>query len=147
MAETWTPVGKVTPTPKGAWSSSTTYARLDIVSNDGSSYIAIQGVPAGTAITNTSYWQKFADKGDTGTTGATGNGVASIVVTETSTSGSAHNYRMAITMTNGDVTNVDYTVTDGAVTSVNGATGAVLTRDILGLSIVDGKLCVTYEEE
>ena len=125
MAETWTPVGKVTPTPKGAWSSSTSYARLDIVSNNGASYIAIQGVPAGTAITNTSYWQKFADKGDTGATGATGNGVASIVVTETSTSGSAHNYRMAITMTNGDVTNVDYTVTDGAVTSVNGRTGAV----------------------
>ena len=55
-------------------------------------------------------------KGDTGNTGATGNGIASI--TETATSGSVHTY--TITYTNGDTTTFD--VTDGEVTNASLAT-------------------------
>ena len=53
-------LGKVMATPKGTWSNSTAYNRLDIVTNQGSSYIARQNVPSGTALTNTTYWQVMA---------------------------------------------------------------------------------------
>ena len=39
------------------WSSAVTYAKDDIVQNASALYIAIRAVPAGTAITNTTYWQ------------------------------------------------------------------------------------------
>lgn len=65
-----TDLGKVKALPKGTWSNSATYEKLDIVSKDGSSYIALQDVPAGTAVTDTSYWQLLAAKGETGDTGA-----------------------------------------------------------------------------
>ena len=39
------------------WSSAVTYAKDDIVQNTSALYIAIRDVPAGTAITNTTYWQ------------------------------------------------------------------------------------------
>lgn len=59
-------LGKVVMIPKGTWSASTAYEYLDIVTDDGSSYVAKQDVPAGTALTNTTYWQPIAAKGDTG---------------------------------------------------------------------------------
>jgi len=49
-------LGRVTMMPKGVWNSSSTYKRLDIVTNNGVSYIALQDVPANTAVTNTTYW-------------------------------------------------------------------------------------------
>lgn len=104
--------------------------------------------------------------GQTGATGATGNGIASIE--KTGTSGNVDTY--TITYTNGQMTT--FTVTNGNVTSVAGKTGAVtldagdvafsdaatyssgtvgnavsqLKSDFakLGLSVVDGKLCMTY---
>lgn len=79
--------------------------------------------------------------------GLKGNGVESISVEKVSTVGSVDTYKMTSTYSDGTSDASEFTVTNGSVTSVNGATGAVLTRDILGLSIVDGKLCVTYEEE
>ncbi|MBQ7588378.1 MAG: hypothetical protein IJT37_10195 [Lachnospiraceae bacterium] len=69
-------------------------------------------------------------KGDTGQTGATGNGIASI--TKTGTSGLVDTY--TITMTNGAT--ATFTVTNGS--------DAIY--DSLGLSVVDGKLCITYNE-
>lgn len=147
-------LGKVSATPKGAWSSSTAYERLDIVSNGGNSYLALQNVPSGTALSNTSYWLVIAEKGDkgdkgntgaTGATGATGNGISSVEVEETSVSGSVHTCLMTISFTDGTSYTYEYEVTDGNVTSVNGATGAVDLEDLLGLSVVDGKLNITYE--
>ena len=52
--------------PAGAWSSAATYAYLDIVTKDGSSYVALKAVPAGTAVTNTTYWQLLAEAGADG---------------------------------------------------------------------------------
>lgn len=59
----WQTAGKVRMTPKGVYNSSTAYEILDIVSNTEQtiSYIAKQAVPAGTALTNTTYWAVIAD--------------------------------------------------------------------------------------
>lgn len=53
---------KIAPLPRGDYSSSATYAKLDVVSYNGSSYMAIKAVPTGTVPTNTTYWQLFAEK-------------------------------------------------------------------------------------
>lgn len=126
MAEITQDLGKVSITVKGAWSSSTAYEILDVVTSGGGSYIAKQAVPAGTALTNTSYWIVLTEKGakgDTGNTGPqgpTGNGIASI--SKTGTSGNVDTY--TITMSNGDT--YTFTVTNGSVTSVDGLTGDVV---------------------
>lgn len=62
-------VGRVSFVMKGAWNLATAYEKLDAVTHDGSLYIAKQDVPGGTAITNTTYWQLAAEKGDQGPTG------------------------------------------------------------------------------
>ena len=62
-------VGRVSFEMKGAWNLATSYEKLDAVSYNGSLYIAKQDVPGGTAITNTTYWQLAAEKGDKGDTG------------------------------------------------------------------------------
>ena len=67
-------IGAIYPLYKGAWSSGAAYDFLDTVTKDGSSYLCIaeDGAPAGTAVTNTSYWALIAQKGDTGATGPQG---------------------------------------------------------------------------
>ena len=53
-------LGKVGLTPKGAWAEGTTYERLDVVSNGGSSYMSLQDNNTA-ALTDTSKWQVLAD--------------------------------------------------------------------------------------
>lgn len=67
-------IGKVRPKHKGAYSASAAYDFFDLVTSGGSSYLCINkdGAPAGTAVTNTTYWALIAQKGATGATGATG---------------------------------------------------------------------------
>ena len=55
-------IGKVSPTPKGQYNSSTQYERLDIVTYQGSSYMAKQNTK-GNVPTNTTYWAILAEKG------------------------------------------------------------------------------------
>lgn len=66
--------GRVRPYYRGAWASGTTYSFFDLVTSGGNSYLCINtsGAPAGTAVTNTTYWALIAQKGATGATGATG---------------------------------------------------------------------------
>lgn len=47
---------------RGAWSSSTTYKCNDIVTSGSDTYICknVGGAPAGSALSNTTYWQKIA---------------------------------------------------------------------------------------
>lgn len=73
---------------------------------------------------------KNGSKGSTGATGATGNGISSIQ--KTSTVGLVDTY--TITYTNGQTST--FTVTNGS--------DAIY--DNLGLSIVDGVMCVTYNQ-
>lgn len=50
-------LGKVSITLNGRWKDNIEYDRLCVVYNDFASYISKQKVPAGTKLTNTTYWQ------------------------------------------------------------------------------------------
>ena len=67
MSQTYT-LGKVAPTPRGAYNGTTQYYQLDIVSNNGSSYIVLQDC-IGIAPPNSTYYMQIASKGDTGDNG------------------------------------------------------------------------------
>jgi len=63
--------GSATPaavgfTPEGTWSSGSTYQTNDVVSYNGSSYLAIQASTNQNPASATSYWMVLAAKGDTG---------------------------------------------------------------------------------
>lgn len=58
--------------PRGAYSAGTDYAVGDSVSYSGSSYVMYSDAGAGTVPTNTTYWMVLANKGDTGSAGASG---------------------------------------------------------------------------
>ena len=57
-------IGKIRPTPKGVYSENLKYEYLDIVTYNGEGYICanMDGATAG-RITDTVYWQKFAERG------------------------------------------------------------------------------------
>ena len=68
-----TRIGKVSVTPKGAWSSSSTYEPLDIVySSGGGSYMAIANIPAGTSLSDSTKWMLLVSNGTPGTPGTPG---------------------------------------------------------------------------
>lgn len=96
-------LGKVIITNKGEYDSTLSYLKLDVVTYNGSSYLAKDDVAVGVLPTNTTYWQVIAekgDKGDRGDRGQTGNGIASIQ--KTATSGNVDTY--TITFTDGNTT-------------------------------------------
>ena len=64
-------LGKVTITPRGVYSPSSAYERLDAVTYDGSSWLALQNV-TGLAPTPGQYWMLISAKGDKGDTGDVG---------------------------------------------------------------------------
>ena len=110
MSDINTILGIVGILPVGAWSAGTAYEYLNAVTNNGSSYLALQDVPAGTALSNTSYWMLIAEKGDT---------IQS--VDKTGTSGLVDTY--TITLSSGAT--FTFTVTNGEKgdTGATGATG------------------------
>lgn len=57
----------------GAWNSGTAYVVDDMVSRNGSSYIAILAGTNHAPESSPTYWDLIAAKGDTGSTGATGS--------------------------------------------------------------------------
>lgn len=66
-------LGKVCVTPKGEWDNTLMYDVLDIVTYEGSSYLAKQTVETGIDIGNTNYWLLIAEKGEKGDKGDKGN--------------------------------------------------------------------------
>ena len=65
-------LGKVSVTPKGAYAAGTQYERLDAISHEGGSWMAlktVQGVEPGT---DPESWMQLAEKGKTGDTGPQG---------------------------------------------------------------------------
>lgn len=73
-------IGRIVPIPQGTWNKNKQYKKLDIVYNEGVSYIARKDVPATELINNTEYWQVLAEgtagvgeTGPAGPTGPTGN--------------------------------------------------------------------------
>lgn len=68
-------LGKVAITPKGEYSNATTYQLLDLITYDGSSYLALKET-TGNLPTNNEYWQLIAEKGQDGINGKDGtNGI------------------------------------------------------------------------
>lgn len=65
-------LGRVSIVSKGAYNSATTYEKLDVVSYQGSSYIAKQSCK-GVVPTNTAYWDLIAEKGEKGETDVSEN--------------------------------------------------------------------------
>ena len=59
-------VGKAVLTHKGEWSDATAYSALDWVTHDGSTYVCKTDAPAGTPLTNDTYWILMAQKGADG---------------------------------------------------------------------------------
>lgn len=59
-----TNLGRVSIVPRGSWSSAATYSRLDLVTNEGSSYLYVNtNSSSGQALTNATYWQVVASGG------------------------------------------------------------------------------------
>ena len=53
-----TDLGKVGMVDKGNYNSASTYEAMDVVTDNSTTYIAIQNVPVNTPPTNTSYWRE-----------------------------------------------------------------------------------------
>lgn len=68
MSQQYT-IGKVAPTPRGAYVATTTYNPLDIVTYNGSSYWVLQSC-TGITPPNETYYQLIASKGNAGTNGS-----------------------------------------------------------------------------
>lgn len=64
-------LGRVSVVPKGEYVGGATYTKLDIVTYNGSSYIALKDTSASPI--DTTAWQLVASKGDTGEKGAKGD--------------------------------------------------------------------------
>ena len=65
-------IGRVRMGWKGTWDNLTAYVAQDAVYHQGETYVARIDVPAGTAITNTTFWELVAKKGEDGAPGAQG---------------------------------------------------------------------------
>ena len=65
-------IGRVRIGWKGTWDNLTAYVAQDAVYHQGETYVARIDVPAGTAITNTTFWELVAKKGEDGAPGAQG---------------------------------------------------------------------------
>ena len=63
-------IGKIGITPRGAWDPDQSYGKLDLVSYEGSSYLAKQNINvANNYINNENYWFKICSKGADGASG------------------------------------------------------------------------------
>ena len=58
--------------PAGVWMEGTAYNKLDLVSHDGTSFVARQDVPIGVLTSDERYWMISAEKGDQGPEGPQG---------------------------------------------------------------------------
>lgn len=73
---TKTNLGRVMPIDKGQYSSSTTYAKLDLVHTADSTYVSKVNNNTGHAVTDTDYWQCYADGKPATTAAAAANAAA-----------------------------------------------------------------------
>lgn len=71
-----TNLGRVMPIDRGEFSSSTTYAKLDLVHTADSTYVSKVNNNTGHAVTDTNYWQCYADGKPATAAAATANTAA-----------------------------------------------------------------------
>lgn len=86
---TTTPLGKVSIVPKGAYAAGTTYAKLDVITYLGASYMALKAVTGVTPTNDGVNYQLLAEKGATGTTGTTGTAGTNATITSATATGLA----------------------------------------------------------
>ena len=127
-------LGKVALTPRGAYNANTAYERLDIISNNGSSYLVLQSV-TGVEPPNETYYMLLASKGNTGSSGASPTIAAgTVTMTPAGTSASVTNVGTNVnasfnfTLPNGNViytgTGITGTSTTPTVFSGSGVSNA-----------------------
>ena len=88
-------LGKVSLTPKGDYSSSTPYERLDIVSYNGGSYLALQNMTGVEPADDGTNWMQIAAPGSPGSPGTPGTKVARVERTSgTGAPGTTDTYTM-----------------------------------------------------
>ena len=107
-------IGRILPLYKGAWNSTTTFNKLDIVYYGGSSYVALASSKNAPPSSSSSVWQIVASKGNTGEKGEKG---------EKGDTGSS------ATITDGSVTTAK--IADGAVSEAKLSTSLQQTLDNL----------------
>lgn len=64
-----TNIGRVSVVPKGEYSSTENYKRLDVVNGDGSMYISKKDNNIGNPLTDENWWFKAVEKGEVGAQG------------------------------------------------------------------------------
>lgn len=64
-----TNLGKIVMIPKGTYSTTVTYSKLDVVTSNGSGYISKSDNNLNKPLTNETYWMKLVEKGDKGDKG------------------------------------------------------------------------------
>lgn len=139
--------------PRGAWSNSVKYDFFDLVTNGGSSYICINtsGAPAGTALSNGTYWALLAEKGDTGPQGAAGPtgptgaaGTAATITIGTVTTGAAGTNAVVTNVGTATAAKLNFTIPRGATgaTGPQGPSGAA-TVSLKGTRSADGNWTIT----
>jgi hypothetical protein len=79
--------GTIAIVPKGEWDSGTQYEVANLVTRDGSSFLAHTKPPVGTLTTNTAYWQVSAQGTSKATAGSVGTVKPDGVTTEVSADG------------------------------------------------------------
>lgn len=110
-----TVLGKVSLTPRGAYSEEASYTALDLVSYNGSGYIALKSVQGVTPSNDDVNWMLLVSKGNTGETGPQG---VSVVGAEINESGN-----LIITLDAGEPINAGSAVGPKGDTGDTGATG------------------------
>jgi hypothetical protein len=132
-------IGRVRPVPKGIHSSLNEYSILDIVTNDGSSYMALDNVPIGTLITNTSYWMVIASKGEQGETGVSGSDGDAFQDSFETVSKNLQSYPMSLNYTGETLDSIVYDIGSGnTITKTLNFTGDSLTSIVLSGNTPNG---------
>ena len=138
MSQQYT-IGKVAPTPRGAYVATTTYNPLDIVTYNGSSYWVLQSC-TGITPPNDTYYQLIASKGNAGA-----NGTAATI---TAGSVTMLDYGSNPTVSNSGTPNsavlnfgIPYSpVSDNSVSTSKISNGAVTTSKINNSAVTSDKL-------
>lgn len=138
-----TDLGKVSIVPKGNYSASAQYERLDVVTDNGSAYISIRN-GTGHSVSDTTYWYKLVGAGD-GISSITGPVSVDNVDTYTINYGSGNT--KTFTVTNGSsISGISKTSTSGLVdtytiTMNDGSTSTFTVtnaRSISSISLLSG---------
>jgi hypothetical protein len=90
----------------GTWNQNTAYASGSLVISNGSTYLAQQAVPSGTALTSTAYWQSLDSAVPTSTPGTAPTSTPDVTTAPTSTPASDSNTTTVIDTNSSRIKNI-----------------------------------------